>query len=213
MLGTYIINKISQRSRKKKLNQFFNLLKPSSTDTILEVGVEDIEYSPASNFLIKNYPYRHNITALGIGDLSKFRRTYPDVSIVNYDGGTFPFRKNQFDIAHSNAVIEHVGPFEAQEMFLKEIVRISKRGMITTPNKYFPIEIHTRVPLLHWAEKNKFDRFLRLIGKDWATDSYMYLLGENELRLLIKSVDLSNYRLIKNRFLGFVMTFSLLWFN
>lgn len=213
MFGRYITNKISQQSRTKKLNQFLTIIKPTSTDTILEVGVENTEYAPVSNFLVKNYPYPHNITALGIGDLSKFRKTYPNVSIVNYDGRTFPFRKNQFDIAHSNAVIEHVGPFEAQEMFLKEIVRVSKRGMITMPNKYFPIEIHTRVPLLHWTEKKKFDRFLRWIGKDWATDGYMHLLGENELRLLIKSVDLVNYRIIKNRFFGFVMTFSLIWFN
>lgn len=213
MLIEDIINKIRRQSRTKKLNQFLNFLKPSSTDTILEVGVANIEYSPADNFLIKSYPYRHNITALGIGELSKFRKTYPDVSIVSYDGRTFPFSKSQFDIAHSNAVIEHVGPFEAQEMFLKEIVRVSKRGMITMPNKYFPIEIHTKVPLLHWTEKKIFDRFLRWIGKDWATDSYMYLLGESELKILIKSADLANYRLIKNRFLGFVMTFSLIWFN
>lgn len=213
MLIEDIINKIRRQSRTKKLNQFLNFLKPSSTDTILEVGVEDMEYSPASNFLVKNYPYRHNITALGIGELSKFRKTYPDVSIVSYDGRTFPFRKNQFDIAHSNAVIEHVGPFEAQEMFLKEIVRVSNRGMITTPNKYFPVEIHTKIPLLHWTEKKKFDRFLRWIGKDWATDNYMHLLGENDLRLLTKSIGLTNYRIIKNRFLGFVMTFSLIWFN
>lgn len=212
MLGSYITNKISQRSREKKMDQLLNILKPGSTDTILEIGVANTEYSHVDNFLVKNYPYPHNITALGIGNLSKFRETYPDISTVSYDGKTFPFSNDQFDIAHSNAVIEHVGPSDAQKLFLSEMIRVSKCGMITTPNKYFPIEMHTRVPLLHWMGKARFDNFLRLIGKDWATGDYMFLLAENDLKLLIKSTGLKNYRIIKNRFLGLTMTFTLIWF-
>lgn len=125
----------------------------------------------------------------------------------------FPFTDKCFDIAHSNAVIEHVGSFEAQEHFFKEMVRVSKRGMITTPNKYFPVETHTKVPLLHWMGKEKFDRFLTVIGKDWATGEYMYLLSERDLKLLVMRVGLTNYHIIRNRFVGFTMTFSLLWFE
>jgi len=182
-------------------------------DTILDVGVANTEYSPVANFFIKNYPFRDNITALGIGDLLKFRKTYPDISTVSYDGKIFPFSDDQFDIAYSNAVIEHVGPFEAQEMFLKEIVRVSKRGMITTPNKHFPIEVHTKVPFVHWMRKDKFEAILRIIRKDWAAGDYMFLLAESDLKLLIKSISLKNYRIIKNRFLGLTMTFTLIWFK
>ena len=207
-----IINKIRLKSREKKWNQLLSFLKPSSTDTMLDVGVANIDLSYVDNFLIKNYPHRHNITAIGIGDLSKFRETYPNISTVSYDGEIFPFSDDQFDIAHSNAVIEHVGPPDAQKLFLSEMVRVSKCGMITTPNKYFPIEMHSRVPLLHWLDKSKFDNCLRLIGKDWASGDYMYLISENELRSLVQKIELKNYLLIKNRFLGFTMTFTLIWF-
>ncbi len=143
------IDRIRHRARQKRFNKFVTFLRPSPSDKILEVGVAGKEYSPVDNFLIKNYPYRERITALGVGDIKGFKRSYPDVNTIVYDGRALPVTDKCFDIAHSNAVIEHVGPLDAQKLFLKETVRVSKRGMITTPNKYFPIEMHTRVPLLH----------------------------------------------------------------
>ena len=83
--------------------------------------------------------------------------------------------------------------------------------MITTPNKYFPVETHTRVPLLHWIRKERFDCFLRFTGKDWATGGYMYLLGKKDLESLARKADLRNYHINRNRFLGFTMTLSLIW--
>ncbi|MDD3818395.1 MAG: class I SAM-dependent methyltransferase [Actinomycetota bacterium] len=197
----------------KKFNQLLTLLKPTSSDKILEVGVADKEYSSVDNFLIKSYPYKRNITALGLGNLSEFRKNYPDISVVSYDGRVFPFNDKKFDIAHANAVIEHVGSYKSQEAFLKEIIRVSKRGMITTPNKYFPIELHTKTPLLHYLGKEKFDKFLRNTGRGWASGEYMYLLSMKDLELLIKRTGLVNYKIIKNYFFGFVATFSLIWYG
>lgn len=205
------IDRIRYKSRMAKFNLIMNFFKPGPADRFLEVGVANKEYSIIDNFVIKVYPYRENITALGVGDFSKFNAKYPDVNTFTYDGTSFPFLDKYFDIAHSNAVIEHVGPFRSQELFIKEIVRVSKRGMITTPNKYFPIETHTKLPILHWLRKERFDRCLRWLGKDWAAGEYMFLLGEKDLVLLAESAGIKNYRLIKNRFLGLTMTFSLMW--
>ena len=208
------INKIRYKSRMAKFNQVITFLKPRPTDRFLEVGVASKEYSLTDNFLIKSYPYRERITALAVGDIKEFKRSYPDINTIVYDGRAFPVTDKCFDIAHSNAVIEHVGPLDAQKLFLKETVRVSKRGMITTPNKYFPIEIHTRVPLLHiYLGKERFDRFLRWIGKDWATGSYMYLLGKKDLEQIADSAGLANYCIVQNRFFGFTATLSLIYFE
>lgn len=163
------------------------------------------------NFLVKHYPYRSKITALGIGDVSIFEKRYPDVSVVSYDGKIFPFKDKQFDNTHSNAVIEHVGAFDKQLLFLKEMARVANSGMLTTPNRYFPIEMHTKVPILHWMRKKYFDGFLKLIGEKWATGDYMNLLTEKDLRLLVESAGINNHRIIRNRFMGLTMTLTLLW--
>lgn len=43
---------------------------------------------------------------------------------------------------------EHVGGIESQRKFGAEIARVARRGyFVTTPNKFFPIEPHTLLPL------------------------------------------------------------------
>jgi hypothetical protein len=207
------VNSIRHRSRLEKLEQMKGLLKAASSDKVLEVGIADREYSPVDNFLIKAYPWQEKITALGVGEVSGFRKLYPNVRAVSYNGRIFPFKTNEFDIVHSNAVIEHVGGNKEQELFLREMARVAKRGMLTTPNRHFPIETHTRVPFLHWIGKKEFDKILIRIGKGWAAGPYMHLLCERDLRALAEKVRLRNYRIIKNRLFGLTMTFTLIWFN
>jgi len=65
-----------------------------------------------------------------------------------------PFADNSFELVFSSAVIEHVGSLENQNQFIKELVRISKKYVfITTPNRYYPIEFHTILPIIHWLPK------------------------------------------------------------
>ena len=40
-------------------------------------------------------------------------------------------------------MIEHVGGEEEQRRFVAEVLRVGRRAFITTPNRWFPIEVHT----------------------------------------------------------------------
>ncbi len=203
---------ISARSRKKKFTQFLTLLDPQPEHTLIDVGVNTTEYSDTDNYLEKFYSFPEKITALGQGDFTLFRERYPAVTATEGDGRALPFPDDMFDIAYSNAVIEHVGGLADQRQFLAELFRVSRHGYLTTPNKYFPIELHTRLPLLHLLlPKIYFDLFITKIGKGWAAGNYMSLLGENDLRQLLAEVGISDYSLIKNRFWGLPMTFTVIW--
>ncbi len=205
-----IADRISGNNRKRKYNLFLEEIKPLVSDKILDVGFNNIEYSEVDNFLEKTYPYPVNITALGIDDDSSFKKRYPMVNSVIYDGGIFPFDDNYFDIGWSNAVIEHVGDEEAQILFLKELKRTCKRLYFTTPNKYFPFEVHTRYPLIHWLPKRTFDNILQYTPKKWASGDYMYLLSRRKLERILYNAGIENYEIHKNRFLGFAMDFSVI---
>lgn len=205
-----IATRISELNRKRKWNLFLDRVKPGPATTILDVGYAEREYSPVDNFLEKNYPQPQNITALGISKGDAFAARYPAVKTVTYDGKHFPFPDKSFDGVWSNAVLEHVGDAERQLEFLREIVRVSKWAFVTTPNRNFPIELHTRTPLLHWLPKDVFDRFLCITGRKWASGDYMHLLSEMPLRRLLEKSGARRYELYRNRLAGFTLDFVML---
>lgn len=208
-----IANAISKGSRAKKWSQFLALMTPGPDDRLIDVGVNTIEYSESDNYLERHYAYPKNITAVGVEtDFSEFKQRYPEVTAVTSDGTRLPFEDNSFDIACSNAVIEHVGSFEKQVAFLSELYRVGTRGYITTPNRLFPVEVHTRIPLLHiLLSKQGFDRVATLLGKGWAAGDYMHLLSGNDIRRIAAEAGIEHYELIPNRLLGLTMTYTFIW--
>ncbi len=120
-----------------------------------------------------------------IDEFEEFSKRYPKVNTVVYKGDKFPFKDKEFDICWCNAVLEHVGERSRQEKFLKEVRRVAKSSFVTTPNRYFPVELHTRIPLLHYLPKGIFDIILKRVGKKWATENYMYLLSLKDIKKLL----------------------------
>lgn len=205
--------KISKFNRKRKWKTFVDELAPSQSTRVLDVGCSDHEMSETDNFIEKHYPYLENLTALSLEAPSNFKRSYPTVECVQYDGNSFPFGDKSFDICWSNAVIEHVGTREQQLNFLLEIKRVSSRAFITTPNRHFPVEVHTRTPLLHFGPKPIFEWYLRAIGKGWATGSYMNLLTLDDLKGLLRDAGISDYKVVKNRLFGFTLDFVIIFYS
>ena len=153
-----LVDAISLRSRRRKLSLFMALMQPDASTTVLDVGVDEVSLGDPGgesgcrthNFLEERYPWAERLTAVGLHDGALFRERYPAVAYVQGDACALPFPDGAFDVVHSNAVIEHVGGRERQETFVREALRVGRRVFLTTPNRWFPIEVHTRLPLVHW---------------------------------------------------------------
>ena len=154
------------RSRMHEL--FLREMQPAPADTILDIGVSTDE-NEHSNFLEKLYPHRHMITAAGIGAPEAFLAAFPDCRYVRIaPGAPLPFADQSFDIAYSNAVLEHVGDAARRKAFIAEARRVARRVFLLVPNRWFPVEHHTGLPFLHYAP-GVFRRFLRGSRFDYWT--------------------------------------------
>lgn len=181
---------ISIRSRRRKLELFLELMQPDERTTVLDVGADEVSLGEAGgqggctthNFLEDRYPWPGRLTALGLHDGTRFRGRYPQVAYVQGDACALPFPDGSFDIVHSNAVIEHVGGRERQEAFVREALRVGRRVFLTTPNRWFPVEVHTRLPLVHWLPAGAAGRMYDLAGRSWARENH--LLGPAAFRSL-----------------------------
>jgi hypothetical protein len=65
------------------------------------------------------------------------------------------------------------------------MLRVSKRFFLTTPDRRFPMELHTFLPFVHWLPQRRHQSILRKAGKTtWASTENLNLLDEKSLRLL-----------------------------
>jgi SAM-dependent methyltransferase len=178
-----VITRFNIRGRRKFFRAFMDEMHPTKDTTILDVGVTPDQTAADSNFFEKWYPWPGQITATSIEDASVLEVAHPGLTFIQTSGGRLPFEDQQFDIAFSTAVIEHVGSRELQRQFVSELLRVSKRFFITTPNRWFPVELHTYIPMLHWLPQRHHQRALRRLGKGaWAETENLNLLDKKSLR-------------------------------
>jgi len=165
-----LVDTISLRSRERKLRLFLEELRPTAETTVLDVGADELGFGEADgcatmNFFEELYPWPERITALGLHDGAGFRTRYPHIPYVQADACALPFEAGAFDIVFSNAVIEHVGGRERQRNLVSEAIRVGRRVFITTPNRRFPVEVHTRLPFVHWLPDSISHRAYAVAGK------------------------------------------------
>lgn len=152
-----LASRISFHVRRSTFELFMKVMQPQKHHRILDIGVTSDESHGESNFFEQFYPDKNQITCVGTEDGSALIKKYPGISFKQVTAGEpLPFRDQEFDIAFSNAVIEHVGSESAQADFVREACRVAKRIFITTPNRWFPVEHHTGIPLLHYLPKAWF---------------------------------------------------------
>ncbi|MFN3428425.1 MAG: class I SAM-dependent methyltransferase [Candidatus Sericytochromatia bacterium] len=195
-----LASRVSLRARRTMFQTFWDTMKPGPGMRVLDVGVTPDRSLPESNFFEALYPHPEHLTATSIEDASFLEAQYPGLTFRQTAPGPLPFEDGSFDIAVSFAVLEHVGDREAQRAFIAELNRVAKRVFLTTPDRAFPIEMHTFLPALHWLPQPLHQRALRTLGMDfWAETANLNLLDRETLRALFpqpEAVKLQSHRLL-----------------
>jgi Methyltransferase domain len=174
-----LVGAISRWSEGRRLHRgevFRTMLEPTDRDRILDLGSEEGDHIAAI------VPFRENVTIADIyaPALERGRQRFGFQTALLDQSGSLPFADNEFDIVFCSSVIEHVtvdkdqlqglrdgGAFRAaswqhQRRFADEIRRVGKRYFVQTPDKWFPVESHTWLPVVIVALPRGLQ--LRLVG-------------------------------------------------
>lgn len=178
-----LASRLSFHVRQRMFRRFMELMDPRPQTTVLDVGVTSDERYRESNYFEQLYPYPENITCIGTEDGSHLATRYPGLTYRQVvPGEPLPFSDGQFDVVFSNAVVEHVGSRTAQAAFLGELCRVGRAVFVTTPNRWFPFEHHTGLPLLHFLPAPVFRGLLRKTRYEhWSKESNLNILTAREL--------------------------------
>ena len=199
-----LVDRVALRVRERIYTLLANLVNLDSLDSILDVGVTSDQSCLSSNYFESLYPHKERITALSDQPAQWLEDYYPGIRFVQGDGCHLPFADDSFDLVFSSAVWEHVGNRANQEIFLSECFRVARRYvLITTPNRWHPIEFHTAMPLLHWLPKNLHMRYLHWLSYGTLlSQGKLNLLTRKDIRKMVTRVGSPHYAIHAVKFMG-----------
>jgi hypothetical protein len=159
-------NDMAMHIRRKVFRQFWSTMSPTPAMRVADFGVSGHRDHPAHFFFESLYPWKDRLTAIGQAaeNADWMTEQFPGMQFIEADLRSIPLPDLYFDIGICNAVVEHGGTYQEQKALVREVCRVSKRVMFTTPNKGFPVEVHTFVPFAHWLPDAQFRAILRRLG-------------------------------------------------
>lgn len=188
--------------RRRRMNQFYTLLAPSSDARVLDIGGTPQTWGTESEGRAQFSVTLINIRSNGQIDGQR-------IVSVEGDATELPFADNTFDIAFSNSVIEHVGTWEKQQAFAREARRVACKLLIQTPARSFPIEAHLLAPYIQYLPKKVQHRIVRWTPRGLLTPDVVHEIVD-EVRLLtyreVKEL-FPDCRILKERLFGLTKSY------
>lgn len=180
---TALFERLSRRSRSRKMELLGGFFRFSGRERVLDIGSQ---VGGPSRQLLESFPNPANITALNImaEHLAQVRAMHPGVNTAVADARRLPFADQSFDFVYSNAVLEHVGTRADQAAMAREIQRVGRSWFVTTPNRWFPFEFHTRLPLVSWLPQAGMRRVARILAYNHVEGRYRSGMDCDDVNLL-----------------------------
>lgn len=199
----------AMRARRRMFARVMSLL-PGPQASVLDVGTTPDLVIPYNNFFERWYPHPDRLTACSIEDCSNLERAFPGLTFVPLVDRRLPFADRAFDVAVSFAVLEHVGTRADQAYHLQELTRVARLVILYTPYRYFPIEMHTMLPLVHWLPSGMFRRVVRLTGQRfWAEEANLNLVSRRDVRQMLPATGTARINLVRTG--GWPSNLELVW--
>lgn len=165
-------NDLAYWVRRRIFDLFMRECAPASGAHVADFGVSGHAEHPAHYFFEALYPHRDRLTVVGRAaeDARWFPERFTGLTFLEADLRSIPLPDDYFEAGICNAVVEHAGTREQQLAVVREVCRVCRCVLFTTPNKSFPVELHTFLPFIHWLPDSKYRWLLRRLGHHYFAD-------------------------------------------
>lgn len=200
------IDKLVLKKRLEMYKIFMHEFPEKLISHVLDAGVTAEKNSISSNFFEENFPSKNKIIALSNQNAIFLEKVYPGLKFQSGDAKNLPFDDDSIDVVFSSAVLEHVGSLTEQIKMVQECFRVCKKGLfITTPNRWYPIDLHTSIPFIHWLPKNWHRKILMMLGlKFFSLEENLNLLKRKDILFICKKLNIKHIEIKKIKTFGFV---------
>ena len=181
--------------------KFYNIFKKkvnySKNSTILDIGTTPV-FNNFENILLHLYPWKNRITCFSNQDCSILKKYFNGIKIIQGDARIKKINK-KYDVVFSNATIEHVGNTQSQISFLKNLNHLSKKFIfLVTPNRFFPIEFHTKLFLINLFPSFIFRKILKIFGDNFfSLEENLNLLTYKKLSHICSRANIKKFNIIR----------------
>tara|TARA_B100000787_G_scaffold129277_1_gene98144 strand:- start:737 stop:1414 length:678 start_codon:yes stop_codon:yes gene_type:complete len=208
--------KLFDRIIVKKRNEIINIINRYfdnySFEDALDIGTTDDMEFESSNHIIKNISKVKEYKSISNQKInSKFFKQTLNKSILE-NLTKDEIKQYLSDIVVSNATIEHVGSYVNQLKMLDNVINLTKKYfIITTPNRFHPIDFHTKIPFIHWLPKRVHRKILSWLNLDYfSKEENLNLLSIHDLKKLLNNYPLIKYKIFNIKFIGFISNFIII---
>ena len=201
------IDRIVENRREK----FFNFMKSKinfrELNSYLDIGTTQDESHKSSNYLNKKFDFiklHKSISDQKILD-KRFSSVLQKSITSSFSMEEISLFKSDFVIA--NATIEHVGSLENQLKMLQNMISLTKKVMvIQTIYRFFPIDTHTKLPLIHLLPKEMHRKIIKFLGYDYySLEENLNMLGMKDMENILNNYNhFINFKIYKIRTFGLV---------
>lgn len=203
------VDRVAVKKRQEMCDVINKELSNDIIHDALDIGSTNDTENESSNYIIKNLKSIKIYKSISDQEIRNnlFSKTLKKSITENFINDEIQSMKS--DLVLSCATIEHVGSFENQKKMVQNILRLSKKYfIITTPNRYHPIDFHTKLPIIHWLPKIIHRKILKILKLDFfSKEENLNLLSKNEIKLILKSCNVSNFKIFDISLLGFKSNF------
>ena len=203
------IDRIVLNKRKEMANIINHQLDNIELTDALDIGSTDDNNFESSNFLIKNINNIKHYKSLSNQVITDKFFSSSLIKSITDNLSAEEVDKFKSDLVISNATIEHVGSLEDQIKMISNVIRLSKKiFIITTPNRFHPIDFHTKLPLIHWLPKKIHRKLLNMLNLNFfAKEDNLNLMSENDLKKALTNQNIKKYKIFHIRLFGFKSNF------